>query len=341
MKRVKKGLGLNGYTAVLPVDPRAKDKIPHDGVLWCKLCRQIHGTDMILAEISKLNRNVLFEAGYAIGAKRCAWFLRSNTKSKSGELTIIRDYETIYYNGSKDIVASFPSSRRANLAHVKARTSEFARALRSWTGEFKPGTAYCILPDDEYHRGDIMEIISAALKEMKIAVLTARGAGHRLFAECRAINEAEFVIGDWVGDETDGAEEKNANAAFLLGFTMALGKKMIILQQKPTRKRMVDMHGVIMEYERDEEIPKLLRQRLGSETLRRTERLEDVVANLVKREFETYVDLKRPMSRENFDFVYKNRACFKPTPAQLAFLQFCANHYGFPKFGFRPTEFQF
>ena len=62
--------------ATLPTDTVA------GSVLFCKLCPQIHASNFILSEITDLNRNVLFEHGYAIAVRRHGLLLRDDTKKE-------------------------------------------------------------------------------------------------------------------------------------------------------------------------------------------------------------------------------------------------------------------
>ena len=336
MKRVKQGLKRKGYEAVLPMD--SDSTMPDQGVLFCKLCRKILGTDMILAETTDLNRNVLFEIGYALGASRGAYSLVSNSRVKPRELPLTRDLERIFYDNSRDILEHFGDAAQVTEQDLSRGSSELTRILSNWNRGFRANTAYCLMPADKYHVTDTREILSDALDGLGIEEIQCESLSHKFYAECGAINEAEFVIGDWVGDDIEDAEGKNAGVAFLLGLTMALGKKIIILQQTPVAKRMIDMSGVIAEYQQDEEIAAILQKKLGSDSFRQNVRPEDDAVSLVKREFTTYRIHGRLMSKESFDFVYENQQFLSLSAAEQQFLELCANHHAYPKWGYRQVE---
>ncbi|MHC4402880.1 MAG: GAF domain-containing protein [Planctomycetota bacterium] len=336
MENVKEGLKEKGYSAVLPVDPQ--EKVPDQGVLFCKLCNRTYGTDMLLADTTELNRNVLFEAGYALGLRKRVYFLVSSGRIRSSALTVPGDLESIYYESSQDILSRFPPSDTISIRELNPESTEFARAMRSLSRNIRLRSAYCLFPDDRYHQTDIKEVIYKTLTELHVEVIERERISHRFFSELKAISEAEFVVGDWVGDNSKDSDAKNSDTAFLLGLAMALGKKLIILQQRPVEKRMIDMHGVIAEYDGNHDIVRIVGEKLGSENLKRAIQPEEDVSSLVKRELTTYRIHERLMSRENFEFVYQHRDLVKPNEDERAFLELCANAYGYPKWGFQQVE---
>jgi len=296
---------------------------------------------MVIADVTDQNRNVLFEVGYGMGIMRRPYFIVNEERDKLAQVSVIKDMKAIHYSVPQDIIDAFPMADVVRDRDLRPANLELCRLLRQWARLFRPRSAYVLLPDDKYHRTEIGSTIGNALTALAIEQITRERLSHRFYAECKAISQAEFVIGDWVSDEVKGAEEKNANVAFLLGFTLALGKKLVILQQTPVAKRMIDMVEVIEEYDRAEGIPDVLRDKLASQDLASPMTPEDDVPALVKRELTTYRIHHRLMNVDNFEFIYKNRRRFKPTAEESAFLELCANHYRYPKWGYQQTEFQF
>jgi len=83
--------------AALPTD------VWKGGVIFCKLCREIYANNFVLSEITDLNRNVLFEHGYAIAVQRHGLLLRNRTKI-SQEFPLLKDVEQVYYDNRADIL---------------------------------------------------------------------------------------------------------------------------------------------------------------------------------------------------------------------------------------------
>jgi hypothetical protein len=96
-----------------------------------------------------------------------------------------------------------------------------------------------LIPDDEYHLKVVKPKVESLLKNRKINN-AEKILGHDLCNYCKAIQESEFVIGDFVSDTSIKKEEKNSKISFLLGFSLAMEKKVIILQQEPVHKKIID-----------------------------------------------------------------------------------------------------
>lgn len=90
---------LSGYlTCVLP-----EQKVG-TGVLFCKLCQQIRTATCIVSEMTEVNRNVVFEHGFAIATGARAVMIRDRTKIIPSTLDVLSDIERKDYANVDEVV---------------------------------------------------------------------------------------------------------------------------------------------------------------------------------------------------------------------------------------------
>lgn len=85
-------------------------------VLIEKICRAIDDSDTVVAEVSDLNSNVLFEAGYALASNKHLWLALDETDADAirrwKELGIFSSIGRVNYSGSTDkLVSEWEKSR--------------------------------------------------------------------------------------------------------------------------------------------------------------------------------------------------------------------------------------
>ncbi|HUW97184.1 MAG TPA: hypothetical protein VMW58_15490 [Anaerolineae bacterium] len=233
--------------ATLPTD------VWEGGIIFCKLCREILANNFVLSEVTDLNRNVLFEHGYAIAVRRHGLLLRDRSKAPQ-EFPLLKDVEQVYYENRSDI-----------LSHVTRfeidDTDERRRPLRLI------GMCQTCQIDPRYNliyflkngsRSDAVRAIEKLLRKDKIFDVIDDNpndiGGHEVHQYCKRIQQARYVVAHFVSDERRDHHLVNARVAFLMGLAVGFGKRVLIMQETPAAKKMIDLRGVIREYDRESQL---------------------------------------------------------------------------------------
>lgn len=192
------------------------------------ILKQIEESHYLLADLSGLNPNVLFETGYAFGKrKRLLLFIQGNSESDRN-----RDLEKI------EMLTGLQINSVQN-------TVELVDLIRTYGPDSFWGQ-----PEIEMYEIEIPIISADALflkgitnHEIAIAALTAFREIYRntlvddwnedrsqiLSWYLKALTQAENVAALFVSPSWDSAQEVNARYAFLCGLAIALGKRVLMI----------------------------------------------------------------------------------------------------------------
>lgn len=239
MKQLKNELKDNKIDVLCPVDK--EEDFPKTGILFCKLCKMICSTNSIICEITEINQNVMFEAGYALGLGKYCHFLidRNYDPSQRNSLDLIEDLQQERYLNPQTCSNEF-KLKEEDISHLlPVRKPSFTNSCCQKEINYTKSSFLLVIPDDEYHIKTVKPKVESLLKGRKINN-AEKLLGHDLCNYCKAIKESEYIIGDFVSDTSIKREEKNSKISFLLGFSLAMEKKVIILQQEPAHKKIID-----------------------------------------------------------------------------------------------------
>ncbi len=253
MKQLKTELINKRIDVVCPVD---KDEdFPETGILFCKLCKMICSTNSIICEITEINQNVMFEAGYALGlGKYCHLLIdRNYDPSQRNSLDLIEDLQQKRYLDPQTCSNEFKLKEEDIYHLLPIRPPKITNSCCKKDINYIKSSVFLLIPDDEYHLKVVKPKVESLLKNRKINN-AEKILGHDLCNHCKAIQESEFVIGDFVSDTSIKKEEKNSKISFLLGFSLAKGKKVILLQQEPAHKKIIDFGKMTKLYTNADQI---------------------------------------------------------------------------------------
>jgi hypothetical protein len=183
----------------------------------------------------------MFEAGYALGlGKYCHFLIDKNyDPSQRNSLDLIEDLQQKRYLDPQTCSNEF-KLKDEDISHLfPIRHPKITNSCCKKNINYIKSSILLLIPDDEYHLKVVKPKIESLLKNRKINN-AEKILGHDLCNYCKAIQESEFVIGDFVSDTSIKKEEKNSKISFLLGFSLAMEKKVIILQQEPAHKKIID-----------------------------------------------------------------------------------------------------
>lgn len=244
--------------ATLPTD------VLEGGIIFCKLCKEIYANNFTLSEVTDLNRNVLFEHGYAIAARRCGLLLRDSTKV-SQEFPLLKDVEQVYYGNRTDILSHVTRFEIDGRDPVK-RSPRLIGMCQSCGVEERYNLIYFLKNGS---RTDAVQAIDRLLQKQHLFDVIDDNpndiAGHEIHQYCKRIQGARYVVAHFVNDERRDHQVINARVAFLMGLAMGFGKRVLILQEKPIGKKMIDLKGVIREYDRESQVKLIVQEWLSKQ----------------------------------------------------------------------------
>ncbi len=222
------------------------------GVLFCKLCHQIRSSTAIVSEITDLNRNVLFEHGFAIALGRRSVLVRQKGIVRESELDVISDLERNEYDNREEVLEYIGRLYPENLNLEFADSGE-PKILGKWDmTPYEPiGTRVAFLKIGQ-QKTDGLRRIEKILRRsgLEIDPIDAdEHTTHMLHSYCVRLRQSKYVVGHFVRDDRNDHESQNALVALLLGIALGLGREVIILQEGPVTKPMIDLKGVIHKYE--------------------------------------------------------------------------------------------
>lgn len=253
MTKLKNEFSKKGLSGVLPTDK--VESIPESGILFCNICEKIISTNSIIGEITVHNRNVMFEMGYAIGMGRVPYFLVEK-ETKREEPTNF-DLKRIDYTSLNEILDTFSPSMLHKELPLKRPPTITKSCCEKEIHEYNR-SVFLLIPNSSRHQEVLKPALIKQIENLDYKIITPT-FGHAMCNNCESILKSEYVVGDFVSDNIENSEILNIEIAFYLGLAVGLGKKVIILQEKPHEKRMIDMTGLIKEYVDSDEAQQIVR----------------------------------------------------------------------------------
>jgi hypothetical protein len=208
-------------------------------IIFCEICKAIRAADIIIANITTLNFNVLFEVGYALGLGKKVIPIRDSSFDKDNKIfNEIGIFDTLGYQkftNSNDIVsiankidlASPPISQNPELNihqpiyFIKAPIDNDA-GIKILSCLKKSGFRFRTFDVKETSRLSLHEAHKQAMSSFS-------------------------VITHLISPERDGSSAHNARAAFVCGIAMSAGKHVLMLQEGFSNQP-IDYRDVIVPY---------------------------------------------------------------------------------------------
>lgn len=218
-------------------------------IIYCRICQAMRFTNLVVADISTLNFNLMFEIGYALGLGKAVLPIRDSSyakdKSAFGELGI---FDTLGYadfqNSSQLVEKVITHSAFSPVAHPPAIN--------------KQQPIYLVKSKFE-NEGQIK--LLSALKKAGLRyrsfdpIETPRLTLHEAFNQ---VYSSLGVIVHLIDINREGAVVSNARCAFVAGLAMAAGKRVVMLQEGQSQQP-IDYRDVVLEYSVPAKVPELIR----------------------------------------------------------------------------------
>jgi len=218
-------------------------------IVFCKICKALRFTKLVIADVTTLNFNLLFEIGFALGLGKPVLPVR--------DTSYIRDLKVFDELGLLDTLGYLNFQNSASLAEgVNARIEE--TSLFQQRPPLNTENPLYLVKSHIQSEGMIK--LMSALKKSGLRFRTfdpretSRLSLHEAFKQaCSSYG----VIAHLVAPDRTGAIPHNARCAFLSGMSMAAGRFTLMLQETRVVQP-IDYRDVVKSYNRASELPDLL-----------------------------------------------------------------------------------
>jgi hypothetical protein len=230
-------------------------------IIFCQVCKAINDSDFIVANITTLNFNIMFEIGYAIGLNKPVIPVR--------DTTYIKDEDFFNELGIFDVLGYEDFQNSQQLRKIVTKNKNLSPLkLANYTIDKQHPTYLVKSP----HNSDGSVRLLSELK--KSALFRFRSYDPQenprlsLHEAIKQVKNSVAIIAHLIDSERRGSQTHNALCAFVCGIAMSMGKHILMLQEGHTTQP-IDYRDVVIPYKDADEIPKILPLfvRKASETL--------------------------------------------------------------------------
>jgi hypothetical protein len=216
--------------------------------IFTKVCDDIHAHSTTLCDVTEINGNVLFEAGYALAVKRDVVFLVDDTQDRE-RLPILRTKEYCAYKTRQDIhkwLAKYAAR------HDPTGSSAASATMLEMSGiteaPVKLNTLYFIRPQTST---PTVKAVHDQLNKPPFTLTTSDPLDTTFddfYYQARQIQESELIVGLFVSNKTRDARRLNGAVALLLGIAVGLGKRVLVLEEVPS-DTLLDLGTTVRQFE--------------------------------------------------------------------------------------------
>ena len=209
-------------------------------IIFCEICKAIKSAKLIVANITTLNFNVLFELGYAIGIHKTILPIRDITMTKDKKLfDKIGIIDTLGYN-------NFTNSKE--LVKMVNEHKEFFPPINERPKIDRKQPIYYISgPIDTDGSMRLQSCLNKGYFPFRVFDVReiTRLSLHEAYKQTMS---SISVVAHLMDPARDGSNSHNARAAFVCGMALAAGKHVLMLQEGFT-KQPIDYRDIIIPYD--------------------------------------------------------------------------------------------
>jgi len=223
-------------------------------IIFCEICKAIRFSHLVVADITTLNFNLLFEIGYALGLQVPVLPIRDTSNIRD-----IKDFKEI---GILDTFGYFDYRNSSQLADgVLSRVGTPPLTFQSPQVNLEQPLFVVKSPVESNGMIKMMSVIKKSRLRFRSydPKEIARISVHEAYKQAAS---SRAVVLHLLGPDTIGADVHNAKCAFIAGIAMAAQRRVAVIQPGYV-VHPIDYRDVILSYERPSQIPDLLTPLLG------------------------------------------------------------------------------
>jgi hypothetical protein len=223
-------------------------------IIFCEVCKAIRFTRLVVADVTTLNFNLLFEIGYALGLGVPVLPIRDTSN--------IRDRKDFEELGILDTFGYFDYRNSSQLTDgVLSRTSTATLPLQAPPTNLDQPLFVVKTPIESNGMIKLLSVVKKSGLRFRSydPREVARISVHESYKQAVS---SRAVILHLLGPETSGAVVHNARCAFIAGIAMAAQRSVAMIQQG-FLLHPIDYRDVILTYEKPSQILDLITPLLG------------------------------------------------------------------------------
>ncbi len=226
-----------------------KDLDSSGQIIFCKICKALRFTKLIIADVTTLNFNLLFEIGYAIGLGKPVLPIR--------DVSYIRDQKVFDELGLLDTLGYIDFQNSKTLTEDVSRRLDDTPPFNKYPALNSELPLYLV--KSPIQNEGMIKLMSALKKSgLRFRTFDARETSRLALHEAfKQVYPSYGVIVHLIDAGRAGALAHNARCAFLAGMSMAAGRYTLMLQETKVRQP-IDYRDVIKPYSRASNISDLL-----------------------------------------------------------------------------------
>ncbi|MDY6990631.1 MAG: hypothetical protein SWQ30_21515 [Thermodesulfobacteriota bacterium] len=225
-------------------------ELPIEGqIIFCEICKAARFSTLVVADVTTMNFNVMFEIGYAIGLNVPVMPIRDST--------YVKDEKIFDALGILDTFGYHDFRNADGLA--KGVRERFKRSFEKVSAPTKPSDKPLYVVRSPIDTDGQIKMLSV----LKKSALNYRSFDPKetsrlsLHEAKRQIEASRGVVTYLLNPDREGALVHNARCAFVAGLAMAAGKRLVMLQEGEMRQP-IDYRDMVRSHTGREEIPTAL-----------------------------------------------------------------------------------
>lgn len=218
-------------------------------IIFCEICKAMRFTDFVVADVTTLNFNLLFEIGFAIGLGVPVKPVR--------DTSFVKDEKVFNELGLIDTLGYFDFQNSAELTREILTKAPPTRVLPHFLPADTERPLYVMKSPVESE--GMVRLMSAVKKSgLRFRSFDPRESSRlSLHDAFRHVSSSLGVVVHLMSPDRLNAKAHNARCAFVAGLALAIGKHILMLQEGRTAQP-IDYRDVVKCYESPKEIPDLL-----------------------------------------------------------------------------------
>src|SRR5438445_5424873 len=218
-------------------------------IIFCQICKAVRYTKMVVADVTTLNFNLLFEIGYSMGLGIPVLLIRDTSFQKDqrifDELGLLDTYGYLDFQNSSSLAEQIQERDVPPALNMQVPTISKDQPL--------------FVMKSHIHNDGMIKLMSALKKSgLRFRSFdpreTPRLSLHDAFKQVFC---SMGVIVHLLAPNRSGATAHNARCAFVAGLAMACGRRVLMLQES-NFSQPVDYRDVVRSYSDASVIPELL-----------------------------------------------------------------------------------
>ncbi len=218
-------------------------------LIFCTVCKHMRFADCVVADVTTLNFNLLFEIGFAVGLGlpiipiRDTTFLRDKTSFE--ELGILDVIGYVDFQNSHGLAADL--AKRIPASAIPTPPSQINLEASIYVIKSPIDTEGAVRLMSALKKSTVRFRSYDPIETPRLALQEAR----------KQIGASLAVVAHLLSPERKDALVHNARCAFVAGIAMATGKLVLLLQEGHVRQP-IDYRDVVSEYQNPDQIAHLL-----------------------------------------------------------------------------------